>query len=130
MEENCSIKLFKLYCLFLCSLQFLITGTGFSEYLRPVSYTHLDVYKRQAEFGFNVLRLFVFQFVGDTVNRKVLRIDSVFLAPMSLALEKTGASEYISNSLVSGLGSYGPIVLMAGIYFTLSLIHICASVGL
>ena len=43
------------------------------------------------------------------------------MLPMSLALEKTGASEYISNSLVSGLGSYGPIVLMAGIYFTTSL---------
>lgn len=43
------------------------------------------------------------------------------MMPMSMALEKTGASEYISNSLVSGLGSYGPIVLMAGIYFTTSL---------
>ena len=43
------------------------------------------------------------------------------MLPMSLALEKTGASEYISNSLVTGLGSYGPIVLMAGIYFTTSL---------
>ena len=39
----------------------------------------------------------------------------------SLALEKTGASEYISNTLVSGLGSYGPLALMAGIYFTTSL---------
>ena len=36
-------------------------------------------------------------------------------------LEKTGASEYISNTLVNGLGSYGPIALMAGIYFTTSL---------
>ena len=43
------------------------------------------------------------------------------LMPMSLALEKTGASEYISNSLVSGLGVYGPFALMAGIYFTTSL---------
>ena len=44
------------------------------------------------------------------------------MMPMSQALEKTGASEYISNSLVSGLGSYGPLALMAGIYFTTSLI--------
>lgn len=43
------------------------------------------------------------------------------MMPMSQALEKTGASEYISNSLVSGLGSYGPLALMAGIYFTTSL---------
>ncbi len=43
------------------------------------------------------------------------------MMPMSLALEKTGASEYISNSLVSGLGAYGPHVLLAGIYFTTSL---------
>ncbi len=43
------------------------------------------------------------------------------MMPMSQALEKTGASEYISNSLVSGLGVYGPFALMAGIYFTTSL---------
>ena len=43
------------------------------------------------------------------------------MMPMSLALEKTGASEYISNTLVSGLGVYGPFALMAGIYFTTSL---------
>ena len=43
------------------------------------------------------------------------------MMPMSMALEKTGASEYISNSLVSGLGIYGPLALMAGIYFTTSL---------
>lgn len=43
------------------------------------------------------------------------------MMPMSQALEKTGASEYISNTLVSGLGAYGPIALMAGIYFTTSL---------
>ena len=43
------------------------------------------------------------------------------MMPMSMALEKTGASEYISNTLVSGLGAYGPIALMAGIYFTTSL---------
>ena len=43
------------------------------------------------------------------------------MMPMSLALEKTGASEYLSNTLVSGLGGFGPHVLLAGIYFTTSL---------
>jgi di/tricarboxylate transporter len=43
------------------------------------------------------------------------------MMPMSTALEKTGVSDYISNTLVSNVGAYGPIVLMAGIYFTTSL---------
>lgn len=43
------------------------------------------------------------------------------MMPMSTALEKTGVSEYISNMLVSNLGTMGPIALMAGIYFTTSL---------
>lgn len=44
------------------------------------------------------------------------------MMPMSVALEKTGASAMISHSLVSGLGEYGPFVLLAGIYFTTSLL--------
>ena len=55
-----------------------------------------------------------------TINWETIVLFAGML-PMSLALEKTGASEYISDSLVTGLGSYGPIVLMAGIYFTTSL---------
>lgn len=43
------------------------------------------------------------------------------MLPMSLALEKTGASEVVSQSLVNGLGAYGPFALLAGIYFTTSL---------
>lgn len=43
------------------------------------------------------------------------------MMPMSLALEKTGVSEYISNSLVSSLGDFGPTALLAGIYLTTSL---------
>ena len=42
------------------------------------------------------------------------------MMPMSVALQKTGVSAWISNSLVSGLGNYGPLALMAGIYFTTS----------
>ena len=55
-----------------------------------------------------------------TINWESIVLIAAML-PMSLALEKTGASEYISNTLVSGLGSYGPLALMAGIYFTTSL---------
>ena len=44
------------------------------------------------------------------------------MMPMSVALEKTGASAMISQSLVSGLGAYGPYALLAGIYFTTSLL--------
>ena len=55
-----------------------------------------------------------------TINWETIVLFAGML-PMSFALEKTGASDYISNSLVSGLGAYGPIALMAGIYFTTSL---------
>ena len=55
-----------------------------------------------------------------TINWESIVLIAAML-PMSLALEKIGASEYISNTLVSGLGSYGPLALMAGIYFTTSL---------
>ena len=34
---------------------------------------------------------------------------------------KTGASELLSRQLAQGLGSYGPVVLLAGVYFTTSL---------
>ena len=44
------------------------------------------------------------------------------MMPMSTALEKTGTSAMISQSLVSALGSMGPMVLLAGIYFTTSLL--------
>lgn len=55
-----------------------------------------------------------------TINWESIVLIAAML-PMSLALEKTGASEWVSNTLVSGLGGYGPYVLMAGIYFTTSL---------
>ncbi len=44
------------------------------------------------------------------------------MMPMSMALEKTGTSALISDALVTNLGSMGPLVLMAGIYFTTSLL--------
>lgn len=57
---------------------------------------------------------------------KTINWESVVLIaammPMATALENTGVSSYISNSLVSVLGEgYGPLALLAGIYFTTSL---------
>ena len=43
------------------------------------------------------------------------------MMPMSTALEKTGASALVSQTLVDSLGAMGPTALLAGIYFTTSL---------
>ena len=43
------------------------------------------------------------------------------MMPMSTALEKTGASALVSQGLVDSLGAMGPKALLAGIYFTTSL---------
>lgn len=43
------------------------------------------------------------------------------MMPISTALEKTGASALVSQGLVESLGSMGPTALLAGIYFTTSL---------
>ncbi len=42
------------------------------------------------------------------------------MMPMSVALQKTGVSSWISNALVANLGGHSPILLLAGIYFTTS----------
>ena len=56
---------------------------------------------------------------------KTINWESVVLIaammPMSTALEKTGASQIVSESLVSSLGSLGPYALLAGLYFATSL---------
>ncbi len=56
---------------------------------------------------------------------KTIKWESVVLIaammPMSIALQKTGTSEMISNALVEWLRSSGPIALLAGLYFTTSL---------
>ena len=44
------------------------------------------------------------------------------MMPMSVALEKTGASTLLSHTLVNSLGNAGPVVVLAGIYFTTSLL--------
>ncbi len=56
-----------------------------------------------------------------TINWETIVLIAAMM-PMSVALEKTGASAMISQSLVSGLGAYGPYALLAGIYFTTSLL--------
>lgn len=49
------------------------------------------------------------------------------MIPMSSALEKTGAAQYISEALVSGIGGSGPLVLLAGIYFVTSFLSLFIS---
>ena len=49
------------------------------------------------------------------------------MLPMSIALEKTGAVTLISSNLVNTLGGYGPIALLAGIYFATSLVTLFIS---
>lgn len=44
------------------------------------------------------------------------------MMPMSIALEKTGASSLLSHTLVNTFGAYGPVILLGGIYFTTSLL--------
>lgn len=55
---------------------------------------------------------------------KTINWESVVLIaammPMSTALEKTGVSAQISHTLVNSLGSMSPLVLLAGIYLTTS----------
>ena len=55
-----------------------------------------------------------------TINWETIVLFAAML-PMSLALEKTGVSSWISGALVSSLGDFGPVALLAGIYFTASL---------
>ena len=56
-----------------------------------------------------------------TINWESIVLIAAML-PMSTALQKTGVSEWISQSLVTTLGDYNPMVLLAAIYFTTSLL--------
>lgn len=49
------------------------------------------------------------------------------MLPMSVALEKTGASGIIAKALVAHVGQYGPYALLAGIYFATSFVTIFIS---
>jgi di/tricarboxylate transporter len=61
-----------------------------------------------------------------TINWESIVLIGAML-PMSLALEKTGAAASISRGLVDGLGGYGPMALMAGIYLATSLLTLFIS---
>ena len=54
-----------------------------------------------------------------TINWQTIVLFAAMM-PMSLALEKTGVSSLISDTLVSSIGGFGPLVLLAGIYLTTS----------
>ncbi|MDR2146654.1 MAG: SLC13 family permease [Tannerella sp.] len=61
-----------------------------------------------------------------TINWQSIVLIGAML-PMSLALEKTGTANIVSASLVSSLGAYGPLALLAGIYFGTSLMTLFIS---
>ena len=61
-----------------------------------------------------------------TINWQTIVLFAAML-PMSIALEKTGVSEMISNAIVTGLGSSGPVLLLAGIYAATSVMTIFIS---
>ncbi len=61
-----------------------------------------------------------------TINWQTIVLFAAML-PMSIALEKTGVSEMISDAIVTGLGGSGPLLLLGGIYAATSLMTIFIS---
>lgn len=61
-----------------------------------------------------------------TINWESIVLIAAML-PMSVALEKTGASALVSRTLAESLGHYGPYALLAGIYFSTSLLTLFIS---
>ena len=61
-----------------------------------------------------------------TINWESIVLIAAML-PMSVALEKTGASALVSRTLAESLGHYGPYALLAGIYFSASLLTLFIS---
>lgn len=61
-----------------------------------------------------------------TINWESIVLIAAML-PMSVALEKTGASALISHAIVDNLGSMGPYAILAGLYFTTSLLTLFIS---
>ena len=72
-----------------------------------------------------LLTIFAGCFRNVEAAYKTINWESIVLIaammPMSTALEKTGASALVSQGLVDSLGAMGPTALLAGIYFTTSL---------
>lgn len=73
-----------------------------------------------------LLTIFTGCFRNVEAAYKTINWESIVLIaammPMSTALEKTGVSAMVSEGLVNSLGAMGPTVLLAGIYFTTSLL--------
>ena len=63
---------------------------------------------------------------GKTIHWQSIILIGAMI-PMALAFEKTGISELISNSLVKGLKDLGPFALLAGMYFTTSILTMVIS---
>ena len=61
-----------------------------------------------------------------TINWESIVLIGAML-PMSIALEKTGAAASVSQGLVGGLGGFGPVAVLAGIYFGTSLLTLFIS---
>lgn len=61
-----------------------------------------------------------------TINWESVVLIAAML-PMSMALQKTGASSAISEALVGALGNMGPMALLAGIYLTTSVMTLFIS---
>jgi len=61
-----------------------------------------------------------------TINWESIVLIGAML-PMSIALEKTGTAAAVSHGLVEGLGGFGPMAVMAGIYFATSLLTLFIS---
>jgi di/tricarboxylate transporter len=62
---------------------------------------------------------------------KTINWESIILfagmIPLSIAMEKTGASTLISGNLVSSLGPFGPIAVLGGVYLATSLLTLFLS---
>ena len=62
-------------------------GIGFTDYITPVSYTHLDVYKRQAQVLVNLkyysqARELLYQMLGEEENREFAERELQYLESM------------------------------------------------
>lgn len=57
----------------------------------------------------------------QTINWESVLLIAAMM-PMAFALEKTGVSDWIALQLQNGLGDYGPVYLLGGIYLVTSLL--------
>lgn len=62
----------------------------------------------------------------NSINWETVVLIAAML-PMATAFEKTGAASLISNTLVQHLGNFGPYALLAGVYFSTSILTLFIS---